>query len=1421
MNRKKILTSLIIFVGALFLLIPNNVQAANQKLNLGVTKERTQTVINDKYPKYKYQYQSEDDKTINVWKIVNYERPGAVEGQNNYSSKNLIYCLRAGLGFEGAFKNEIDYSTKAIEYSQKFDLKDPNVLATIRSIYRDTDIDTSVFDSNSEKYKALLWLIDKAYIPGESTEADRKELLESVMYKDPNTGLEKSIYYWMYEKTPETTNDDITDSDIDMVWQLAIWYFTNSDEAAYNNKELKTIKLKYSYDGQAETEYKTYNEIFSLITAEDKKDYGEWRFNYLNALYKYLIQTAETKGKEGYEGDGKTYATVYLPNENAQDNQPVVLITRKQQPIDLSIRQFVTAINDQKVETRIPDVNTQKLKSAIDTTAIYNHKKEALSVEEGDVITYTIRIYNEGEIDAKALQIREYLPAGLIYEKANAEDLSWTIPENYEGTRLYETTNFCTIKNVGGNIEKFYKLNGITKENLETMLLKDAIIPAYEEDVLSYIDIEIKCKVDTSTETSLVNIVEISNEISADGKIKVDIDSVPNGNLTIPNDENISKYTGGKDGVPCYDGTNVVVEEGKTYYPGQQDDDDYEKIAVKPKELDLALKKFISEVNGKKSEPSREPEVDLSKLKTGESSDATYKTIKEALAIEYQNVITYTLRVYNEGGISGYAAEITDNIPEGLEFITDSEVNKKYGWKMLDKDEKETEKLEEAKYLITNYLSKENTAVDNLIKAYNKGDEIDYKDVQIQFKVTSNAAGKPLINIAQISKETDEQGKEIKKDRDSTPSRKDPYNYDDATKNEDDIDIELVKIKQFDLALKKFITEVNGTKLAKRAPTVDTKKLASGESTDAEYTMLKTPVEVESGYIITYTIRVYNEGSISGYVREIVDNIPEGLEYIANSTINQKYGWFMLDKNKGFTDKPEEAVYLATNYLADISEETKGSNLIKAYDGGETLDYKDVQIQFKVTYKVTKEAERGKQLINIAQIASAISENGNEEIKDRDSKPNYDDPYNFKDKTKNEDDIDYEDVVVRYFDLTLKKFVSAINGTPVNNRAPEVKYEDEKIKYTMKTEPVDVTKGDTIYYTIRVYNEGDLAGYAYEITDNIPEGLQFLVDDEINKKYGWKMLDKEGKEVENLQDAEYLTTEYLKDTKLTGFDKSKETSENNPSYADVQIAFKVTFESKTKEDKARTLINIAQISRDSHDDIDSDPKRDDVYNFDDNSKNEDDIDYEKVKVRYFDLSLLKWVSKAIVTVNGQTEEKETGNSGLPTDIMPKVEIKSKEINKVKVKFEYVIKVTNEGQIPGYALEVKDYIPEGLKFEQEDNPDWYEVEGEANTIATDKIALELLQPGDSREVKVVLTWINGTENFGEKINFAEISKDYNDSETPDADSTPNNKVKEEDDMDSSSVILSVKTGQGRIYYMLGATIILTISAGIIIIKKYVL
>ena len=1418
MKQRKILTSLFIFVGALVLsFMTNNVQAANAKLNLGVTKTRYESVVRQEYPTYKHQYESDDGKLINVWKLVSYPQAGAVEGQTFDSSK-VLYCLRAGLGFQDAFTNGVDYSTLAIEYSQIYNIKDEQDLSTLSAIYPNI----SIYDNTSENYKALLWLLDNIYIPGESTQEERDNLLKTVTYQDENSQVTKSIYDWM--KSTEGTNDDLTDSDIDMIQQLAIWYFTNNDQQAYNKDTLNTIKIKYKESAEAEetTTYKTYNEIFKYEDEDSEIDYGRYRFNYLNALYKYLVTTAKQKGQEGYVGDGKTSATVYLTTTNAADNQPVVVVDRKEKILDLSLRKFITKVErdgkEVPITSRIPQVDTTKLASGEATTATYNHPKEALAVEDGDIITYTLRVYNEGNVDAKVSKIKDYLPSGLTY--ADTSDISW----EFENARIAETSELCTVTGIGGNIEKFTEVNnGKTEQQIIGTYLNEVIIPAYDEGKeLNYVDVLIRCKVEETVEQdkSLVNIAKIAEESSSDGLITQDRDSTPDDKLTIPSDTELPDYTGGKNqgNDPCFDGSNGV--DGK-YYPGQQDDDDFEKAVVKPKQLDLSLKKFITGVNNVEIS-TREPSVDTTKLATGEATNATYTQAKEALGVEYEDVITYTIRVYNEGRLDGYASEITDNIPDGLEYVIDSEINRMYGWVMLDAQGNPTENLSEAVYISTDYLSKEKETSEgtNLIKAYDGGATLNYKDVKIQFKIVSAATGKTLINEAQVSKETDSEGNQTT-DRDSNPSRDEKYNYEDESKNEDDIDYEQARIKYFDLALKKFITGINDTKIANRVPQVDTTKLATGEATNATYTSSRTPVEVEYEDIITYTIRVYNEGGLDGYASEITDNIPEGLEFIATSETNIKYGWVMLDKDGNVTDNSENAVYLTTNYLSKEKETFEGENLIKAYDGGNTLNYRDVEIQFKVVYKVTNDNEKGKALINEAQISKAVNEHENENITDRDSEPSRDEKYDFNDESKNQDDIDYEQIVVRYFDLALKKFITSVNGTPVNNRYPEVRYEDGQLKYTMKKDPVEVIKGDTITYTIRVYNEGDLDGYVYEITDNVPNGLLFLVDDKINKKYGWKMLDKDGNEVQNIENAVYLTTDYLKDTKLNGFDKTKETSETNPSYVDIQITFQVVFDAKSKEDSDRTLKNIAQISKDSNDDVDSDPRRDDVYNEEDETKNEDDIDEEKVIVKYFDLSLLKWVSKTIVTVNGETQEKETGNSGLPTDVMPKVEIKSKEISKVKVKFEYVIKVTNEGQIPGYALEIKDYIPEGLKFVQEDNPDWYEVEGEANTIATDKIALQQLQPGESAEVTVILEWINGTENFGEKINNAEISKDYNDSETPDADSTPDNKEKEEDDIDEASVILSVKTGQGRIYYMLGVIIILTVSGGIILIKKYVL
>ena len=112
--------------------------------------------------------------------------------------------------------------------------------------------------------------------------------------------------------------------------------------------------------------------------------------------------------------------------------------------------------------------------------------------------------------------------------------------------------------------------------------------------------------------------------------------------------------------------------------------------------------------------------------------------------------------------------------------------------------------------------------------------------------------------------------------------------------------------------------------------------------------------------------------------------------------------------------------------------------------------------------------------------------------------------------------------------------------------------------------------------------------------------------------------------------------------------------------------------------------------------------------------------------------------------------------------------------------------------------------------------------EDGTIVTDELKDKLLQPGESAEVTVVLKWINSKTNMGVKINTAEISKDYNDYGTPDIDSTPDNNVPGEDDIDDAPVMITVKTGTDYIIYssiLLGAIAIIT--AGGVLIKKKVM
>lgn len=81
--------------------------------------------------------------------------------------------------------------------------------------------------------------------------------------------------------------------------------------------------------------------------------------------------------------------------------------------------------------------------------------------------------------------------------------------------------------------------------------------------------------------------------------------------------------------------------------------------------------------------------------------------------------------------------------------------------------------------------------------------------------------------------------------------------------------------------------------------------------------------------------------------------------------------------------------------------------------------------------------------------------------------------------------------------------------------------------------------------------------------------------------------------------------------------------------------------------------------------------------------------YWKVRVLYFDLALRKWVTEAYVTENGQTRVIETGHHAEddPEEVV-KVDLRKSKIDSVVVKFRYHIRITNEGEVAGYAKKLR-------------------------------------------------------------------------------------------------------------------------------------
>lgn len=1680
MKRIKILLmALIVALISIAVLNPNAIYAAEEKRDL--TYQRTRPYSEDNgdnnidNEEYTFaRHKDGQEFKYSIVKIFDYNKR---ELETPYKKfEDSFYCIRGGKGF-GSVGFGDNSSANSTKYTVIENMKSNanEVIAKYKELYN-INLDRTENITFNEKtynnvniYNAMLWIADNAYLPVNTDKYNaqeyKTELLTKIGIAKVNQGM-------------------ITDDDLEVIQQLAFWYFANYDENGKNESVSTTNPTPVNW----------------LAINGSNDVFGTRRANYLNRIYQYFIEGALKEGSDStstirettnsdsvniefdknikfgvedksstgtkpnpYENyyligpfkittndaryndfelalkDGKgNIVNQYFYFEQTEDtlkrmqifdvinstgnkvelekvtynneyyiklyksamefvdidcskfslkvsktgkwatanflyatgnDQAVIEIKRDKaeaedeistevpKRFDLALRKFITAIKraekNIEVADRTPRVDTTTLINGIkddrtgevEYTATYTHPKDKQKVETGDIVTYKIRVYNEGQVDGTATEVTDYLPAGLELVAGSAINTKygWKTGEQItlkDGSKVTPiTSNY--LKDT--TIKAFDKAK--TSETTEGIWQK----AEKGEGGLYYADLEVECKVvaiASGVEQNLRNIAAITADSGDDDD-------------SVPEKPNLDDYT--------------PPTDNSTY---QEDDDDYEDLVLPGKTFDLALRKYITEVNGTKLEDTRVPDIDITKLASGEATTADYKHKKYPVEVKTEDIVTYRFTVYNEGDIEGYVYSITDYLPQGLEF--DAKSNPEF-IEAETSGEYTAEELEGKEYIYS--INKEkNTITISKIPAQGEtglqpylfglnpfdGEKLDSKSIDIKFKVSAETSANDMVltNIATMDYTSAPRPQEEKiKDRDSKPENfTEPtaedlleplpgYKGNEENKNdltdskyhykgqEDDDDFEKIIIKgtPFDLSLRKFITKLNGTELKdekNRTPKINTSKLNTIDSTTgkkittAEYVHPKDAVTVRKGDIVTYKIRVYNEGDRNGYATEVTDYLPEGLGFLPNYTNNSIWSipkttdeatgkevlpegieiknlvgenGFYKDESEINKDKIKledfkdpitgevptdySQIQIVTGERAAISTKALKEKLIKAYksqkadedlwqqstnDEKDGLFYQEVEI----TCIVLKENTYKGILKNVAEITEEYDENGNkieQKGDDRDSEPKnvYEDDKHTPGKEENgytpgeQDDDDFEQLQLKYFDLALRKFITKVDGeAPEASREPvpdvstliDGTYDrngkkEHTATYNHPKDPLWVKNGSKVEYTIRVYNEGSEDGYAYEVSDDIPNGLVFEADDATNKAYGWVMYREMTEGDENIakediieyngkkyvittkaEEATMIRTRYLEKTLIKAFDPETKTL----SYADVKVVF--TIKEPKDFDKDRVIINQAQITEDSGDDEDSTPNE---------WQDEDDEDIEKVRIPIFDLSLLKWVTQSVVTVDGKTITTNTGfkpNKGLTESTgegirnnnepepIAKVELDKKKLNKTVVKFVYKIRVTNEGEIPGYATEVTDYIPEGLEFHVEDgnNKQYGWVKSGDDKIVTRALETVLLNPGESKELEITFRWINSEKNLGQKINIAEISEDANDYNTDDIDSTPNNrenpyKEEQEDDDDFALVILSIKTGatQFMSYFTLITITLAIVGGGIILIKKYVL
>ncbi len=1321
--------------------------------------------------------------------------------------KGTYYCLNAGAG--ATWNNMDNGGTNAtVEYNKSYDLDKIEDINALKGL-TDSDIDKLYKNvANSQYLPQILWILNNIYIPTENADQNaeqKRALLEKAGLKyvtlvdEGFDGMPNDFKCYMYDRNGKYKNKvnraayyyeqnekfyavELEDELMEVAQQTAIWYYTNYMDKTVNSTNSDTynvanmqLKLKCS-NSTTNTTTNNWPDLSgdSFIETDDGMQYkiGEWKQEQAAILCSYLIDAAEENKNE--------------------------------------------AINT--VPLKISSTTSVENKT-VDNKQYYVVGPITITQENATVYTLSDDITVNSETSTGAY----------IATSTGAKDTKTSVKDHI-GSEFYVAVPKDEVNENSITIG----FNGAYKGNKKTLWTNQSV---GEQPIVEVtpenqpFNLEVTATVERNFDLALRKTITKLVDASGNGKFIVNEDNKPATRdiKIVPEDiitNNTATYNHRKDPVVAQIGDKV------TYKITIYNEGDIVGYASKivdqlPTGLTTELKAGDKITSSKGNEYTVEYDTESNKIEL----NITKENAKNIAAFNGTTLDSDEIEVTCEVTSKATKSNTSNNYLTNIAYIASG----------CQSDGTEVER------------DRNNTESQPSVFPQKDKDALNSTDVD-SYKGNSNNQSV----------------------RDDTTNS---YYY-KGEEDDDDFEKLVVSPQTFDLALQKYISSIysNGTtKQGRQEPTIDTTKLASGEATTAEYKQDKTEILVKNGDFVTYTFTVYNEGEVDGYVNKITDNIPVGLQFVyqkvptdgktlivCNSDgtseeieVDEKTYKLVGDNNSSWSLDADASQALAKDtyngestisVTCDVAKYLNNNNkLLTAYDSNLDTNHDGkaglASVSVTVVLRVGAQNGTGKIIRNEAAITEAEDSNHNKQdvengITDRDSKVT---EWPGKDGDKKyQDDEDYDNVILGTVDLALTKFITAVSNdiniedgeyitadgkigskenpylraTGVNTAELKNNPECHDATYYTVKDPIVVPAQSYVLYNIRVYNEGEVDVYAGKVTDHLPDYLDY-VECDFNKDYGWNVG----------SDGKTIWTEHLSNTNGTdklmkAFDKEKDDEAGSGlDYKDLQILCKVNDKAPTN----KNLVNVAEITE--YEDENGDTIPNDIDSTPDNvdQNNEDDDDYEQVVIKTFDLSLLKYVSTVYVTEDGKTKTTQTGNTGNDeTDIIPKVEINRKKINSTVVKFGYTIKITNEGDIAGYAKEITDYVPEGLKFYSEDNKGWTD-EGN-NVISTRLLENTLLQPGESAQVTVIFRWINGSTNLGLKTNTAEISEDYNEEGVPDRDSTPDNKVKTEDDIDDAQVLLSIATGLGIYiikYVSVGLVILMVLGTGIIAIKKFVL